>query len=241
MHTPSRAQLGKLLEVPSHGFVFGAEGSDFVVEGASDSGSRLEICCFGAGADGEAAWQAEAEGAVTIDRETVTRRMLVSGDEFRMVDSFFRFLCGPNVQSQYHETIYRMTIVDVSTGIHNKRYLQEAIERELMRASRRGTRLAVAVLTWESSREVASHDQLREVADRISKRLPSGWLLARNADLEVALVAPDTSAEELELCVRGWLRGCAESAAANRLGVAESDGDSLDSIALVAMARSKAW
>lgn len=236
LHAP-RAHLGKLLEVHAH-FALGGADSDFVVEGAAASGSRLEIVSLGEkGAHGEAEWRAHAQGSVTINRKAVTQHTLVAGDELRVVGMFFRFLCGTDVQRQYHEGIYQLTIRDFPTGLHNRRYLQEALERELFRAARNESRLAVAVLDWEPNPEMASHDLLGAFARRIREGAPREFWAARNAEHEIVVVAPGTSAAELERTVREWLRGCPEP---NRLGIAEADGASRDSLAVIAAARGKA-
>ena len=45
-------------------------------------------------------------------------------------------MSGADAEAKYHEEIYRMTIVDGLTQIHNKRYLYEALEKEIIRARR---------------------------------------------------------------------------------------------------------
>ena len=43
---------------------------------------------------------------------------------------------GGNVEAEYHAVIYRLTIVDTLTDIHNKRFMLEFLERELVRSGR---------------------------------------------------------------------------------------------------------
>ena len=40
------------------------------------------------------------------------------------------------MEAQYHETIYKMTIVDGLTGVNNKRFFLDAMDREIPRARR---------------------------------------------------------------------------------------------------------
>ena len=50
---------------------------------------------------------------------------------------------GGNVENEYHEEIYRLTIIDALTEIHNKRYLMEFLDRELARSSRHNRPLSL--------------------------------------------------------------------------------------------------
>ena len=59
---------------------------------------------------------------------------LKDGDYLRVGNCIYRFLAGGNVEAEYHEEIYRLTIIDGLTEIHNKRYLLEFLDRELARS-----------------------------------------------------------------------------------------------------------
>ena len=59
---------------------------------------------------------------------------LKDGDYLRVGNCIYRFLAGGNVEAEYHEEIYRLTIIDGLTDIHNKRYLMEFLDRELSRS-----------------------------------------------------------------------------------------------------------
>ena len=74
-----------------------------------------------------------------ISREVV----LKNGDRVKIGPTIFKFLSGADVEAQYHEEIYRMTIMDGLTQIHNKRYLYEALEREIIRGRRHERDLAI--------------------------------------------------------------------------------------------------
>ena len=54
---------------------------------------------------------------------------LKDGDYLRIGNGIYRFLAGGNVEAEYHEEIYRLTIVDALTDIHNKRYFIEFLDR----------------------------------------------------------------------------------------------------------------
>jgi two-component system cell cycle response regulator len=61
---------------------------------------------------------------------------LRNGDLLKIGGAILKFIQGGNIEAQYHEEIYRMTIVDGLTQIHNKRYFLEFLDREMARCSR---------------------------------------------------------------------------------------------------------
>src|SRR5207249_5710779 len=75
-----------------------------------------------------------------------TRRssdLLKDGDYVRLGERIFRFLAGGNVEASYHEEIHRLTVLDPLTGVHNRRFLNEHLDREAERARRHDRPLAV--------------------------------------------------------------------------------------------------
>ncbi len=61
---------------------------------------------------------------------------LADGDYLRVGNCLFRFLIGGNVEADYHEELYRLAILDALTGLYNKRYLVDYLQRELARSVR---------------------------------------------------------------------------------------------------------
>jgi two-component system cell cycle response regulator len=51
-----------------------------------------------------------------VNEERVVSRKLTDGDQVRFGDVIYKFLSGSNIESAYHEEIYRMTILDGLTG-----------------------------------------------------------------------------------------------------------------------------
>jgi len=239
-HTPSRVDVGRKVDIPSQGIVLGGRGCGFEVNGAQQTGSRLEIQWVGRDAEAGSEWRADAVGRVTINTQIAAHRLLNSGDEIRVVDTFFRFLCGTEVQSQYHETIYHLTIRDMPTGLANARYLGEALGKDVSRALRYGKPLAVAVLSCEAGVDgtnTTSHDIVREVADKIREGAPRDWFAARDGELEVVILALGASTEQLRQSARLWLDSCGDKHFSWRLGVAELGGALQDAATLLASAR----
>jgi diguanylate cyclase (GGDEF)-like protein len=124
--------------------------------------------------------------------------VLSDGDYLRVGNCIYRFLEGGNVEAEYHEEIYRLTILDGLTQIHNRRYLHEFLEREVVRSRRHSRSLAVILLDIDHFKTVndelghlAGDVALRELCSRLRSAIRQDELLARYGGEEFAIVLPE--------------------------------------------------
>lgn len=126
-------------------------------------------------------------------------RVLGDGDYLSVGNCIFRFLTGGNVEAEYHEEIYRLTIIDGLTRVHNKRYLMEFLDRELARSIRH--RRPLSVLMFDLDRFKAINDGyghhcgdivLRDLSERLNRGIRREDLFARYGGEEFALVLVET-------------------------------------------------
>jgi diguanylate cyclase (GGDEF)-like protein len=138
-----------------------------------------------------------------VNNVAAPEHKLRDGDYLRVGNCIYRFLSGGNVEADYHEEIYRLTIIDALTEIHNKRYLLEFLDRELVRAARHGRRLALVL--FDIDRFKAINDEfghlggdltLRELAACVKKVIRQDELFARYGGEEFAIVMPETDLDE---------------------------------------------
>jgi diguanylate cyclase (GGDEF)-like protein len=122
-------------------------------------------------------------------------RELRDGDYLRVGNCIYRFLAGGNVEAEYHEEIYRLTIIDALTGIANKRFLLEFLDREVARSNRHNRPLAVLMIDVDHFKTVNDHIghlggdiALREVANVIRQNVRCEDLCARFGGEEFALI-----------------------------------------------------
>jgi diguanylate cyclase (GGDEF)-like protein len=134
-----------------------------------------------------------------INDNQVTTAPLRDGDYVRIGNCIYRFLTGDNVEADYHEEIYRLTIIDGLTQIHNKRYLLETLDHELGRSARHHRPLALVMFDIDHFKNV--NDQLghlggdytlRELAGMIRRAIRKEDLFARYGGEEFALVLGET-------------------------------------------------
>lgn len=133
------------------------------------------------------------------DDEIHGARCLTNGDLVTTGGLVFKFIVGGNVEALYHEEIYRLTILDGLTGVHNKRFFSEFLERELARAQRHRRPLSLALLDLDHFKKIndthghlVGDTTLKRVARVIQDRVRQDELLARYGGEEFAVVLPET-------------------------------------------------
>jgi diguanylate cyclase (GGDEF)-like protein len=154
------------------------------------------------GADGYYAVDLQSTNGTFVNDVQVSMHRLKDGDYLRVGNCIYRFLAGGNVETEYHEEIYRLTIIDALTDIHNKRYLLEFLDRELSRSGRYSRPLSLVMFDIDRFR-VINEDlghlggdfTLRELASRIKGSVRKEELFARYGGEEFAVVLPETTAQ----------------------------------------------
>ena len=126
--------------------------------------------------------------------------LLHDGDYLRAGNCIYRFLAGGNVEAEYHEEIYRLTIIDALTQIYNQRYLMDFLEREVLRTSRHGRPLSVVMfdidrfkLINDEMGHLVGDYTLRELASCVRKLVRREDLFARYGGEEFTLVLVETN------------------------------------------------
>jgi diguanylate cyclase (GGDEF)-like protein len=138
-----------------------------------------------------------------INNLRTTHCELRDGDYLRVGQVIYRFLSGGNIEAHYHEEIYRLTVLDPLTGLHNRRSLMDYLDREVERASRTHLHLAVALFDIDHFKtlndrmgHIAGDFTLVALASRLRPMIRKHELLARYGGEEFALVMTDTPPEE---------------------------------------------
>lgn len=146
--------------------------------------------------------QQSTNGTFVNDRQLDTSWLLQDGDYLRVGNCIYRYLAGGNIEAEYHEEIYRLTILDGLTQIHNQRYLTEFLDREVVRSQRHNRPLSVLMFDIDKFKTINdSHGHLcgdfvlRELSDIVRGTVRKEDVFARYGGEEFALVLVETTRE----------------------------------------------
>jgi diguanylate cyclase (GGDEF)-like protein len=154
------------------------------------------------GIDGYYAVDLQSTNGTFVNDVPASMYKLKDGDYLRVGNCIYRFLMGGNVENEYHEEIYRLTIIDALTDTHNKRYFLEFLDRELSRSCRYGRPLSLVMIDidrFKALNEELGHlggdFTLLELASRIKGTIRKEELFSRYGGEEFAVVLPETNRE----------------------------------------------
>jgi len=127
---------------------------------------------------------------------------LRDGDLLKIGRTIFKFLSGTNIESAYHEEIYRLTTTDGLTQIFNKRYFIENLEREMSRSLRYGRELGLVMFDLDKFKDINDNyghltgdAVLKQIAQRIQTIIRRDDIFARYGGEEFAVLTPEVSKE----------------------------------------------
>jgi two-component system cell cycle response regulator len=134
-----------------------------------------------------------------VNDEMITSEMqLRNGDLVKIGRTIFKFIAGGNIESAYHDEIYRLTTVDGLTQVFNRRYFEDTVEREISRCHRYGRSLSLVMVDIDRFKNIndtyghlAGDHVLKHVASAIKTRIRREDILARYGGEEFALLLPE--------------------------------------------------
>jgi diguanylate cyclase (GGDEF)-like protein len=148
------------------------------------------------------AFDLQSTNGTFVNEQPIESSRLNDGDYLRVGNCIYRFLVGGNVEADYHEEIYRLTIRDGLTDLNNKRYLMEFLDRELSRSARYSRPLTLLLFDidhFKEANELYGHlggdYALRELASFVRKGIRKEELFARFGGEEFAVVLPEATLE----------------------------------------------
>jgi diguanylate cyclase (GGDEF)-like protein len=199
IYTKEPTLLGKRF-VLEHNPTRVGRGADNHVVLDGDSVSRRHAQFRLQGANWVVVDDGSTNGTYCNDEQISREVVLKNGDRVKIGPTIFKFLTGTDVEAQYHEEIYRMTIVDGLTQIYNKRYLYEALEREMIRGRRHERDLAILMFDIDHFKRIndvhghlAGDYVLKEVARVVQSRIRRDEVFARYGGEEFSIILPETS------------------------------------------------
>ena len=138
-----------------------------------------------------------------VDSCQVNKSKLEDNVQIRVGNHIFKFIADDSIESQYHETVYNMMTKDGLTGVYNKRYLVETLEREFDRSRFYNRPFSILMMDIDHFKNfndtyghLAGDEVLREFATRVEQACQPGQILARFGGEEFAILLSETGLEE---------------------------------------------
>jgi diguanylate cyclase (GGDEF)-like protein/PAS domain S-box-containing protein len=107
------------------------------------------------------------------------------------------------VNLNLRETLHSQAIRDVLTGLFNRRYMEETLNREIHRAERKATSLGIIMLDIDHFKQfndafghAAGDALLRELGSFLKARIRGGDIACRYGGEEFMLILPETSLDD---------------------------------------------
>jgi diguanylate cyclase (GGDEF)-like protein len=141
-----------------------------------------------------------------VNDTSVRKGALRDGDQLQIGRTILKYMTGDNVEAHYHEEIYRLMTIDGLTQVHNRRYFDEALEREFTRSKRYARQLALIAIDIDHFKKIndtwghlAGDSLLRQVVSAIKPKLRAQDVLARTGGEEFAILSPEIDLEGARL------------------------------------------
>jgi len=198
LHPPG-PDIGKRVQLMNTQYIVGRDSeAAFVVSRSSVSRQHARLYM-----DEHGGWWVEdlnSTNGTFVNESRVKSQSLADADQVRFGDAIYKFLSGSNIESAYHEAIHNMAIQDGMTGIHNKRYFLEFLEREIAVSVRHSHPLTLVMFDVDHFKKVndtsghlAGDAVLKDLTGRIKPRIRREDLFARYGGEEFACVLPSTA------------------------------------------------
>jgi diguanylate cyclase (GGDEF)-like protein len=118
--------------------------------------------------------------------------------------------CGPAiVNARRYREVRRLADIDGLTGLHNRRYFHETLERECLRSERYERRLALVILDIDDFKAIndrighlAGDEVLAAVAERLLSAIRRADIACRVGGDEFAVILPEAAERDAEQLYR---------------------------------------
>jgi diguanylate cyclase (GGDEF)-like protein len=144
----------------------------------------------------------DSTNGTSVNDEPQVACQLRRGDQVTIGNTIFKYLSGSDVEAQYHETIFNMTITDGLTDVSNKKKLDSDLAKEISRALRHSRELSLLMIDIDHFKDVndtyghlAGDSVLRDLAGILQRRLRPDDEIGRCGGEEFLTILPETPLE----------------------------------------------
>lgn len=131
---------------------------------------------------------------------------LAHGMQIKVGSSILKFISGDHLETSYHEEIYRLMTTDALTETWNRRYLNEALDREFSRSARYDRHLSLITFDVDHFKKInddyghmAGDAVLRKLAGAVKSKLRQQDIFARTGGEEFCILLPEVPLESARI------------------------------------------
>jgi two-component system, cell cycle response regulator len=200
IYAPLQSQLGQryLLDRPQ---ITIGRGLDNDIVLPSDSVSRQHLRIERRDNALYAVDLASTNGSYVNDSlSPVKEHRLMRGDLIKVGDNILKYLSGSDVEAQYHEIIFSMTITDGLTNLSNRKQLDALLAEEITRSQRHSRPLSLLMLDVDHFKKIndsyghlAGDMVLRSLAGLLQRRMRPTDKLGRYGGEEFCAILAETN------------------------------------------------
>ncbi|WP_254507238.1 diguanylate cyclase [Anatilimnocola floriformis] len=239
---PPNTNVG-LIQLPAKRFIIGRDShSDLWLDDPSISRQQASLERTEKGV--QLTDHVSTNGSYVNDHR-VTTAIISAGDQLRFGNHIFKVLGANDIEAQFLETVYTRMVRDGLTGAYNKRYLVDALEREVNRARRHNRPLSIAILDIDHFKAVndtfghlIGDEVLKEFSRRLLAHSRQDDIFARYGGEEFIAVFAETTLDQARTAAESFRQIIANTPFATAagslpitvsIGVASMQGNELPS------------
>ena len=167
--------------------------------------------------DGHEIQDLSSKNGTLVNGQQVGCTVLNSGDKIQIGNTVLKFLHHDELEAACINEFYQMAWTDSLTQINNRRFLMDALNRELSRARRHKRPLSVLMFDIDHFKQIndtyghqAGDKVLMAISDTVSAILRREDIFGRYGGEEFIVVLPETTIEAAQ-AVAERIRQCVES------------------------------
>lgn len=199
--------LGKMVKIDREEMVIGrAEDAQLQIEDKGVSRRHARIMHYG-----EDRFQLEdmhSTNGTLYNGEKIEKATLKDGDKIQVGSNvILKFSMQDQLDEKYQRTLYESVVRDGLTGLYNRKFLLEALEKEMAYASRHDVPLSVVMIDLDHFKmvndthgHVAGDQVLVQTSKVLSETTRIEDVVARYGGEEFALLLRDTNLDEGARC-----------------------------------------
>ncbi len=195
------------LEAAETGRKFLLDGDEIIIGRSSDASIQIDRDSVSRRharlAKTETGWTVQdlqSTNGSYVNDVPIREHKLVAGDLLKVGSAIFRYLAGPNIDTQLVDEMYQIAVRDGLTHSLSRRAFVEAADREVSRSHKLGRPLCLLAIDLDHVKQIndnfghlSGDFVIKELARRIRKKCDRFELLCRYEGTQFLLLLPESN------------------------------------------------